>query len=411
MSPAAERGANPEAAAAAERPYNPFDRETVEQAVERFGTHYLYDERTIRERCAELTGNIPGEIHYAIKANPNVELLRLLRDCDLDAEAVSQGEVHLALEAGFAPDQIVYTCGYAGDAELRAVAREGIHVHADSLHQVAVVADEAPEAGVSVRLNQGIGGGHHEHVFTGGPDSKFGILPGELDEARRLARERGSHLDGLHQHIGSEIRDPELLMQAVDALIVSSRYVDGLKRLDFGGGFGVPYRPGEQRLDVAAFGALLRRRFATAFRWRPIMPRLAFEPGRYPVAEAGVLNTQVTDVKRRDDRTFVGIGTGFNHSPRVAMYGAYHHIENVTRPDAPREPAVVVGNVCESGDRFTMADGDQGYLRDLSRFEIGDTVSLLTHGAYVEAMASEFNSRAKPPSVLYGLDGKFRRIG
>jgi diaminopimelate decarboxylase len=405
-----DQEAYPESAA---EPHNPFPREVVLEAVERFGTpHYLYDETTIRERCAELTEHLPGEVHYAMKANSNLEVLRIIRDSGLHAEAVSIGEVERALEAGFTPEQIVYTCHGAPRREIEQVVGFGIPVNADSLHQLEWIceADGSPD-GLQIRIS-GLGAGQYEQVKTGGPGSKFGIRPEEFSEARRIADLYGKRITGLHQHIGSNVLNPEELVNGVRGLIAVSYSFPGVESLDFGGGLGVRYRPGEPTLDLKSVGSLMGGELQRAFGGSSRTPRFSFEPGRYPVAEAGVLNMTATDRKKgADGRTIVSFDSGFPHTPRGVLYGAYHHLVNVSYPQADLESAMPTGLFCESGDRFATAEGDEDFQREIPRFEIDDIASQLTAGAYVEAMASEFNSRPKPPAVLLQENGELKLIG
>ncbi|MEX2209989.1 MAG: diaminopimelate decarboxylase [Patescibacteria group bacterium] len=376
----------------------------LKQAAKRFGTPlYVYDERVIADRYRELVRSIRYpklEVHYAMKANANPRVLRLLRRLGSDVETVSPGEIRLAKQAGFTPKQIAFTCASASAADLDAAVRGGATVNADSLHQLEYLAKRLPKRRpLGVRINQGIAGGHHKHVMTGGPDSKFGIDPGQVRDARRIAAKYGRKINGIHQHIGSNVLDPPLFAKAMRALLGTARQFDELDYVDFGGGFGVPYRPDEPRLDIPELGRLIDKTMAAFMAAAGYEPRLAFEPGRYLVAEAGTLLVTVTDYKVTPHKVFVGVDSGFNQLLRPAMYGSYHHIENVSNPRGRRCTVTIAGNVCESGDVFARD-------RPLAASRLGDLLAIRTAGAYGETMASTYNARPLPKAAVITTAGK-----
>jgi diaminopimelate decarboxylase len=376
----------------------------LKRAAKRFGTPlYVYDERIVAERYRELVKAITYpklEIHFAVKANANPRLLKLLRRLGADAETVSPGEIRLAKRAGFTGRQIAFTDVSASPADLDMVARAGVAVNADSLHQLEYLAKRMPKRRpLGVRINQGIAGGHHKHVMTGGPDSKFGIDPGQVKDAKRIAAKYGRTIDGVHQHIGSNVLDPPLFAKAMRALLGTARQFDRLDYVDFGGGFGIPYRPGEPRLDIAKLGKLIDQVMADFVAEAGYEPRLAFEPGRYLVAEAGTLVASVTDRKVTPHKTFVGVDTGFNQLLRPAMYGSYHHIENLSNPRGRKETITVAGNVCESGDVLATD-------RPLPAVKIGHLLAIRNAGAYGETMASTYNARPLPKSAVITEAGR-----
>jgi diaminopimelate decarboxylase len=199
----------------------------------------------------------------------------------------------------------------------------------------------------------------------------------------------GQRINGIHQHIGSNVLDPPLFAKAMRALLGTARQFERLEYVDFGGGFGIPYRPGEPRLDMRKLGALIDETMADFVLQAGYTPRLAFEPGRYLVAEAGTLMVSVTDYKVTPHKTFVGVDSGFNQLLRPAMYGSYHHIENASNPRGRKQKVTVAGNVCESGDVFAKD-------RPLAVAKIGDLLAIRTAGAYGETMASTYNARSLP---------------
>lgn len=376
----------------------------LKQAAKRFGTPlYVYDERVITERYHDLAWAISYpkvEIHFAVKANANPRVLKLLKRLGADAETVSPGEAQLAKRAGFTSKQIAFTCANAAPADLDAAAKAGATINADSLHQLEYLAKRMPKRRpLGVRINQGISGGHHKHVMTGGPDSKFGIDPSQVKDAKRIAAKYGRKISGVHQHIGSNVLDPPLFAKAMRALLGTAKQFDRLDYVDFGGGFGIPYRPGEPRLDIPKLGELIDKTMADFVDEVGYEPRLAFEPGRYLVAESGTLIVTVTDYKVTPHKTFVGVDSGFNQLLRPAMYGSYHHIENVSNPRGRKQKVTVAGNVCESGDVFAKD-------RSIDAPRIGDLLAIRTAGAYGEVMASTYNARPLPKSAVITETGQ-----
>ncbi len=373
-----------------------MDRKLLLQIAARYGTPvYVYDESMIQAKFLELKKALPAgtNIFYACKANSNPEILRILLKAGSSIECVSKEEVLLALSVGFKPEQLLYTCSSVSDKELHFIAKQGIKINLDSLGQLEKIGRWKPGSAVSLRINQGIGAGHHQHVITGGPDSKFGIYYTQVADILKMARKYRLEITGLHQHIGSNVLDAKILSQAATVLLKTAREFPDLESIDFGGGLGIPYKPDDKSLDVQSYSqqlAKLVQEFSKKL-GRPI--RIAVEPGRFLVAQAGVLLVSVTDMKKTPHKTFVGVNSGFNHLLRPAMYGAYHQIENISQPQAKKEKVTIVGNVCESGDIF-------GEGRMLSRAVEGSVLAILNAGAYGYAMSSNYNLRPRPPEVV-----------
>jgi len=380
------------------------------ELLERFGSPlYIYEAATIRARCQELIKAFPDfRLYYACKANTNPAVVKLVHEQGFGIECVSPGEIAVAHGAGVPEEDIAFTCGSIHEKELVQVAESGIRVHLDSLTQVEQFGKHflgrdlpAGETNVSVRLNLGVGAGHHSHVITGGPESKFGIDASDIDELKSLATKYRLRITGLHQHIGSNILDVPTFLKAMDVLFEAALRVPELEHLDFGGGFGVPYEPGAERLDIEKLGDAVRGRvekFEKAF-GRKL--KMSFEPGRYVVAESGTLLVTVVDIKKNPKKTFVGVDSGMGHLIRPAMYGSYHSIENLSRPDAKKEKVTIAGFYCESGDVLAKD-------RPLPMPEIGDILAIRNAGAYGYAMASDYNLRPRPAEVL--VDGESSKL-
>ena len=379
---------------------------STEALAKKYGTPlYVYDAAIIRERYRNLADHIPYpylQIHYAVKANSNPAILKLLRQEGAGAEVVSKGLALLAMQAGYKPSQVIYTCNGATTEELQFMADNNILVNIDSVAQLNKWGELKPGSRVSLRLNLDIGAGHHIYTTTGGRQSKFGIHQSEIKTAKQTAKRHGLTIIGLQQHIGSGIASIAAFNKAISALLRVAYQFPDLELLDFGGGFSVPYKPGEEALNMAKLGSTLTAAMGRFAREYGRDLKVIIEPGRYLVAEAGTLLARVTDIKSNPSRTFVSIDTGFNHLIRPAMYFAYHRVSNASRLRGQRRKATVVGNVCESADIFA-----KDY--PLSKPQEDDLIAVHDAGAYGYAMSSLYNGRPRPAEVLID-DGKVRLI-
>jgi diaminopimelate decarboxylase len=382
-----------------------LDDDALRELAERFGTPlWVYDGRTVRERLAALYGAGSGRgfdvVRYAQKANPNLALLALLREGGARVDAVSAGELARALLAGFPAQEVLFCADLFDRPALDALASEPFAITAGSRDMLPWVAALRPGGRVALRLNPGFGGGHHAKVTTGGEASKHGIWHAELAAALAQARELGLSVDGLHVHIGSGV-DVAALAPVREAMLGWARAVgDSLEWISCGGGLPIPYRGDEPALDLDAYadawdsardgveGELSRR------------VRLEVEPGRYLVAEAGLLLCEVRGTKRSGKSDFVFVDAGFHDLLRPALYGAWHHISVVGRDGEPLAPRLVAGPLCESADLFTQTDGGAPQPRDLPAAQPGDLLCVHDAGAYGAAMSSHYNSRPLAAEVL-----------
>lgn len=374
----------------------PLDAELLARLADAHGTPlYVTCAETIRRRYARVRDALPGaEICYAAKANANPHVLRVLGEAGASVDAVSLGEVLAAERAGFTPAEIVYTGVFSPDHELEAVTRRGARLNLNAAADLERVAGIREGLEVGLRVNPGLGAGHHRHVVTGGRGAKFGIPAADIPAAFRRAKALGLRPTGLHMHIGSGIRRPEPILEGAEVLagLVDELRSDGfaVETVDLGGGWAVPYRPGEKPFDVDALAAGLRS----------VLPdgvRLLVEPGRWLVAESSVLVTRVSAVAGRT----VGVDAGLHTLLRPALYDAYHHVSNLTGPDRREREVTVVGPVCESADVLAAE-------RRLPEPRRGDLLAVHTAGAYGFVMASRYNGRPLPGEVL--VDGGARLI-
>lgn len=390
---------------------------TPRELADRFGTPlYVYNERILRARCRDLMGlsTQPGfGVNYSVKANANPSLLRIIRDEGLVADAMSPGELCMDALGGFTPEEILYISNNNSPEEMLTALTHGVLISVDSLSQLDMLGGINRGGRVMARFNPGIGAGHHAKVVTAGKATKFGISPDRMDEVFALLQKHEMTLAGINQHIGSLFMEPEGYLEAAKVLLklASGLPADALKALeviDFGGGFGIPYHKydGEARLDLARLGRGLHALIsewaaATGYRGRFLV-----EPGRYVVAECGILLGRVTAVKENAGTRYAGTDIGFNVLMRPAMYDSFHDLE-VYRGDAGNagEPVLqtVVGNICESGD-ILAKDRLLPLLRE------GDVLGVLDAGAYGFSMASNYNQRLLPAEVLIEADGNPRLI-
>lgn len=373
---------------------------------------YVYEEDVIRQRFRDLKDNMayPNlRLYYACKANTNIAIMKILREEGAFIDAVSPGEMFLALEAGYDKKQIMFTGNNSTDEDMKFAIKHGILVNADSLSQLERYGRLNPNSKVCVRINPNVGAGHHGHVITGGPDSKFGVYYDKVNEIKNIARKYDLKIIGVHQHIGSGILETGKFLEAMKVLLMTARHFDDLEFVDFGGGIGVPYRPNEKPIDMKIFGAQVSQLFSDFCTEYGKELTLALEPGRYFVCEAGILLATANTIKETTKHKFIGVDTGFNHLIRVMAYGSYHPIIVANNAESKdKEGVIICGNICESGDVFTK--NEEGLVeRELPAIKEGDIIAILNSGAYGYSMSSNYNSRPKPAEILV-KDGKARII-
>jgi diaminopimelate decarboxylase len=376
---------------------------------------YIYDAEIIRRQIARVQrafAGLPFRPFYAMKANSVLAILDLVRGAGFGCDAVSPGEIHIARQAGFTPDDIWFTCSNVSDDDLLAIGDERIVVNVNSMSEIdRILALDLPNP-VALRINTDIGAGHHVDVVTAGGGVKFGIDLAEVDSARIVVEDSRRKVVGLHAHIGSGIDTIAPLIESARRLLDLSTSFPNLQWLNFGGGISVPYEPGAPEFPIDDYGAELTRIADRLLRARDLTAIL--EPGRYLVAESGTLLSRVTSRRISGGRFWIGVDTGFNHLVRPSKYGAYHHIVNATNGssaslrqtfDAAQmtDEVVVAGNLCESGDVFTRTEAGQVITRKIDRTQPGDLLAFCDAGAYGFSMASLYNARLLPPEVM--VDG------
>jgi diaminopimelate decarboxylase len=380
--------------------------------VKEFGSPlYVYNARTFRERYSLLIDSFgyPGvNIYYACKSNTNIGVMKIFRELGSRVDTVSPGEIFISLKAGFNPGDILFTPNNPSPDELKYAIDSNIMTTIGSIPVMKEYIKLGGRKDICIRINPDIGFGHHNHCITGGPKSKFGIYFDQLDDAKRVSSELGLNIKGIHAHIGSGILIADHFLKAMDAILRSASKIEGLDFVDFGGGIGVPYKPGEEPFDIKFFG---QKASLSMWNFSKVYGKelgFYFEPGKYLTAEAGFLLITVTNRKETPLYRFIGTDSGFNHLLRPILYGSYHHIINCSNPGGNPEEVVVAGNICESGDLFTIgADGPRP--RSMPEIRIGDVLAISNAGSYGFSMASNYNSRPRPAEVLVE-DGTARLI-
>ena len=377
-----------------------LSKETLSELAERYGTPlYVYDGDVAVKRYRELFDFIswrPLRLHYAMKANYNPILLKLLRDAGAAIDAVSPAEVALVTALGFKKEDIIYTANNMTDAEVAEVMDTGVLFNIGSLSRLGKFAKAYPGSRICLRFNPDVVDGAHKHIMTGGDLTKFGILMKDADKAAEIARSANLEVVGLHEHTGSGLQHAESVFKSMENLmsLATPERFPNLQFLDFGGGFKVPYNPDEERIDYPKMGAEIAERFADfADRYGKDDIEMRFEPGKYIVAEAGFLLARVNTIKDNNGRLIAGCDSGFPQLIRPILYDAYHHIVNLSNPDGEPKKYDVCGNICESGDRFAEQ-------RQLPEVREGDLLAIENAGAYCYSMGSVYNLRPMPPEVV-----------
>jgi len=346
---------------------------------------FVYDLESVRVAARALKRITSlARVHYSVKANPNARLLQTLRSEGIEFECVSHGEVKRVRQVfpDLAPERILFTPNFAPRAEYAWALSAGVRVTIDNLYVLTAWPELFRGHSIFVRVDTGVGRGHHSYVRTAGTHSKFGVPLSDVPELAELAGAVGAHVTGLHAHVGSGIFDLSTWNHTARLLAQAAKHFPELTIINVGGGLGVPEQPVQPALDLTKLDSLLQS-------VRTEYPQLEIwlEPGRYLVAAAGVLLTRVTQLKTKGDICFIGVATGMNSLIRPALYGSYHEIVNLTRIEQPCTELVnIVGPICESADVL-------GHDRLLPSTREGDVLLIANAGAYGRAMSSEYNLR------------------
>lgn len=391
---------------------NFFGQTDPVQLIEKYGSPlYVYNENILRKRCRDIKGLIDYHnfsVNYSPKANSNLELLKIVINEGLRVDAMSPGEIHVALMAGFRPDEIFYICNNVSKEEFLYAIHAGVKISVDSVSQLELYGRLNPGGKVAFRLNPGVGAGHHDKVKTAGQKTKFGIEMSQIPDVKRVIEEYNLQLIGINQHIGSLFMDGDAYLASSHNILSVATEFDDLEFVDLGGGFGIPYRKQENqaRLDLKDLGGKLSELIRSWVKGYGKEIEFKVEPGRYIVAESGILLGQVNAVKTNYGVKYIGTDLGFNVLIRPTMYDSHHDVELYRKDDKPsmkQETVRVVGNICETGDIIAKD-------RNLPEIFENDIIGVLDSGAYGYSMSSNYNNRLRPAEVLIESGGNPRLI-
>ncbi len=383
----------------------------IKHLAEEFGTPlYVYDKRKIENNYFKLRNAFhkfyeKTLIHYSVKANNNLHILRIFRDLGAGVDCSSPVELFLSRKAGFVNPRILYTGNYESVEDLKALAFEDIRLNLDDIESFKRLSKINVPNMLSFRINPGLGRGGHEHITTGGTEAKFGIPYEKAYEAYKLAKDSGVKRFGIHMMTGSNNLEPYFFAQIVDKLLIIagelfSKIGEKPVYVDIGGGLGIPYSSEEPELNVEKMAELVVNIFRERCEKNAFgEPYLILEPGRYLVGNAGKLISKVTSIKK-SYRNFVGINAGMNTLLRPALYGSRHELSVYGR-DKGTNTYNICGQICENADIFRRNV-------QLPEMEEGDILIFHDAGAYGYAMSSNYNGRLRPAEVL--VDGNEAKL-
>lgn len=358
---------------------------------------YVYDAAKIAAQYNRLANAFSKgnslRINYACKALSNVSILRYMKQLGAGLDTVSIQEVELGLQAGFAPNEIIFTPNGVSLEEIESVAKLGVQINIDSLSILEQFGTKHPKTPVCIRINPHVMAGGNSKISVGHIDSKFGISIHQIPHVLRIVENTKMHINGIHMHTGSDILDIDVFLRAADILFDVAIQFNDLSFVDFGSGFKVPYRAGDIETNIEELGEGLTERFQSFCKTYGRNLELAFEPGKFLVSEAGYFLTKVNAVKQTTSTVFAQVNSGFNHLLRPMFYGSHHEIINLTNPEGKERFYTVVGYICET-DTF-------GSNRKIGEIAEGDILAFKNAGAYCFTMASNYNSRFRPAEVLW----------
>ncbi len=357
---------------------------------------YVYDGDIIERQYKKLASafsTVSLKIKYALKANSNQAILKLMKKLGAGLDAVSIEEVQLGLRAGFSAEEILFTPNGVSFDEISKAVEIGVKINIDNISVLEHFGhDYGDKVPCAIRINPHIMAGGNTHIQTGHIDSKFGISIYQLRHVERIIKSYNIRINGLHIHTGSEILDSSVFLRVADLMFETAQSFPELEFIDFGSGFKVAYKDGDAVTDIEELGKELSQRFNDFCKTYGRTLHLWFEPGKFLVSECGFLLVKVNVIKQTLSTVFAGVDSGQNHLIRPMFYDSHHHIANISNPhDKPRIYSVV-GYICETD---TL-----GWDRKISEVREGDILAICNAGAYGFSMSNNYNSRMRPPEVL-----------
>ena len=374
-----------------------MDNQFLISLTEKYGAPlYVYNADIIERQYKRMMNAFSSvknvKLNYAVKANTNINVLKLLKNLGSGGDCVSVQEIKLCLAAGFDIQDISYTPNGVSFDEITEAYQLGVKITLDNLSSLDQFGKTFPNAPVSLRINPHIMAGGNEKISVGHVDSKFGISHTQIEEIKKIVAANGTPVNGVHMHTGSDIYNPNAFVEAMEVLLGIATHFDTIEFVDLGSGFKVPYKDGDHETNLEELGPILGANFNAFCKKYGKELKLIFEPGKFLVSEAGKFLAKVNVIKQTPNINFVGVDSGLNHLMRPMMYDAYHRVHNISNPDGEKEKYNIVGYICET-DTF-------GSSRDLNKVSEGDIICLDNAGAYCFSMASNYNSRFKPAEVL-----------
>lgn len=358
---------------------------------------YVYNAETIESQYKRLTSAFKKvkqvRINYAVKALSNLAILQLMKRMGAGLDTVSIQEVKLGLAAGVDPKKIIYTPNGVSMEEIEEVAALGVQINIDNLSVLEQFGTKHPKIPVCIRINPHVMAGGNTNISVGHIDSKFGISIHQIPHILRIVELTKMNINGVHMHTGSDILDIDVFLYASEILFDTAKNFKDLEFIDFGSGFKVPYKEGDIETNIEEFGDKLSARFKEFCKEYGKDLTLAFEPGKFLVSEAGKFLAKVNVVKQTTSTVFAQIDSGFNHLIRPMLYGSQHEIMNISNPNGRQRFYSVVGYICETD---TFANN-----RRINEIKENDILAFSNAGAYCFSMASNYNSRFRPPEVLW----------
>lgn len=393
---------------------NFFEGNNPELLAQKYGTPlYVYNERVLREHMRSVQGLVtkyPYTANFSVKANTNLTILKIALEEGMNCDAMSVGELRLLEMAGFPAERIFFVPNNVSDEELSYAIGKGIMTSLDSISQLRRFGRLNRGGRCAIRINPGVGAGHHEKVVTAGKNTKFGIEEHDIDEAIKAAGEYDLHIVGINQHVGSLFMDPEPYLKASQNFLRIAMKFKDLEFIDLGGGFGTPYHKlsGEQNFDMQALREALEPILDTFVKEYGSTPLFKSEPGRYITADGGVILGRVYALKNNGVKYYAGCDVGMNVLARPTLYDSHHDVEvirngQVVSPLDGTQVVNVVGNICESGDIIARD-------RELPILHEEDLVCVLDAGAYGYMMSYTYNMRGRAAEILCREDGSVLQI-
>jgi diaminopimelate decarboxylase len=386
--------------------FQELSNEELTRIATQFGTPvYVYHAGKIREQYQRLQDafrEVDTKFFYAAKALTNINILRYIKSIGCNIDCSSINEVMLAVKAGFEPNNILYTSNNIHFSEIEKAAEIGVNINIDSLSNLQKFGHKYGHSyPVGIRIRPNIMAGGNLKISTGHERSKFGISLDQIEEVLKLVKQQQLFIRNLHIHTGSEIKDVEVFAKGIEVLFELVPHFPELEVIDLGGGFKVPYQPGEEGTDIVKLGKKVKEEFDEVKRRYNRHFQVWFEPGKFLVSEAGHFVTRVNVLKQSGSIRFAGVDSGLNHLIRPMFYGAYHTIDNISNPKGELKEYNVVGNICETD---TFAED-----RLLPEVRENDLLVFRNAGAYCYEMSSNYNSRYRPAEVMV-INGEAKLI-